>query len=125
LFQKALKLYKGDFLQDNLYEEWASRDRERLLNLYLRTADALCTLYAEKQDWNRVVELCQSILSRDPCWEAAYRQTMTAYLTLGNKPAALRAYHKCVETLNNELGIKPSITTQKLYEQLFPNPPVF
>lgn len=125
LFHKALKLYKGDFLQDNLYEEWASRERERLLNLYLRTAEALASLYAERLDWSRVIELCQTILSRDPCWESAYRMTMSAYMALGNKPAAFRTYHKCVETLNNELGIKPSITSQKLYEKLFPNPPVF
>lgn len=125
LFQKALMLYKGDFLQENIYEEWASRERERLLNVYLRTAESLAALFAEKRDWNRVIEVCQSILTRDPCWEAAYRLSMTAYMALGNKPAAFRIYHKCVETLNNELGIQPSQITQRMYGNLFPNPPVF
>jgi len=125
LFHQALKLYKGDFLQDNLYEEWAANERERLLGLYLRTANSLAGLFAEKQDWNRVLEWGQAILNRDSCWEEAYRWNMTAYMRLGNKPAALRTYQKCVETLQRELGIQPSQETQKLFRTIFSNPPVF
>ncbi len=37
--RSALRLYRGDYLPDALYEDWASEERERLLSLYLRAAD--------------------------------------------------------------------------------------
>ena len=123
-FKRAMALYKGEYLQDNLYEDWCLEERERLLSIYLRTADQLSRLLIENQDWQGVLETCQAILSHDRCWEEAYRLMMLAYNQLGNQPSVLRTYQKCVETLKSELDIQPSQATLSLFKSIFPNPPL-
>jgi len=116
--QAAIRQYRGDYLPDALYEDWTSEERERLLALYLRTADKLASLLVERGQFDACLETCQAILTRDACWENAYRLMMTAYARQGNRPQAMRAYQRCVDALCDELGVAPSPATVALHEQL-------
>jgi DNA-binding SARP family transcriptional activator len=114
----ALDLYPGNYLPDALYEDWASAERERLLSLYLRAADKLTGLLVEQERYDEALDVCGRILSYDPCWERAYRWMMLAYARRGNRPTALRTYRRCVDTMQQELGVEPSPATKALYEQI-------
>lgn len=114
----ALTWYRGDYLPDALYEDWASEERERLLSLYLRAADKLAGLLSERGEFEETLDICQAILARDACWERAYRLIMTAHARQGNRPLALRAYQRCVTILRDELGVEPSATTTALYQKI-------
>jgi ATP/maltotriose-dependent transcriptional regulator MalT/DNA-binding SARP family transcriptional activator len=116
--RSALQLYRGDYLPDALYEDWASEERERLLSLYLRAADKLAGLLIERGEFEEALDICQAILARDACWERAYRLIMTAHARQGNRPLALRAYQHCVTALRDELGVEPSAATTSLYRQI-------
>ena len=118
-YREALALYEGDYLQAYLYEDWCSEERERLLTLYLRAAERLAGILAKAGAWEDVVEVSQAILSRDNCWEQAYRLLMRAYVALGNRAQALRVYQRCESTLCEELAIEPSPATQQLHAELF------
>ncbi|MEZ4517369.1 MAG: BTAD domain-containing putative transcriptional regulator [Chloroflexota bacterium] len=102
-YRTAFDLYKGDYLQDAPYEEWASAERERLLTLFMRTAERMATLQADDEAWEDVIATCRLILARDDCWEQAYRLMMTAYAHLGNRAQVLRTYRRCVTALRDEL----------------------
>ncbi len=116
--QAALRLYAGDFLPEALYEDWASETRERLLALYLRAADRLAgTLIRRGQNADGLA-VCQLILSRDACWERAYRLMMVAYARQGNQPQAHRVYQRCVAALRAELDVAPSPATVALFQRL-------
>ncbi len=53
LYRQALALYGDDYLQaDARYEEWATAERERLLDLYLRTADRLAQQLLARGDYD-------------------------------------------------------------------------
>jgi LuxR family transcriptional regulator, maltose regulon positive regulatory protein len=41
LLEEAVKLYRGDYLPDSLYEPWAAEEREHLATLFLEAADKL------------------------------------------------------------------------------------
>jgi len=116
--RSALRLYRGDYLPDALYEDWASEERERLLSLYLRAADKLAGLLVACGEFEEALEIGQAILARDACWERAYRLIMTAHVRQGNRPLALRAYQRCVAMLHDELGVEPSAATTSLYHQI-------
>jgi LuxR family transcriptional regulator, maltose regulon positive regulatory protein len=117
-FQRALDLYQGEYLQEFPYAEWASEERERLLTLYLRTAERLASALLEERSWAATIDVCQAILARDDCWEQAYRIMMQAYAQQGNRAQALRVYHRCRERLQTELGVEPTPATVQVYEAI-------
>jgi len=117
-YRQALSLYTGDYLEDCLYEDWCSEERERLVALYLRTADRVAELLARKEAWEEVLTVCQGILARDPCWEQAYRWMMLAYARTGRRAQALRVFRRCVQHLREELDVEPSPATVQLYESI-------
>jgi LuxR family maltose regulon positive regulatory protein len=117
-FQAALELYEGDYLQEALYEDWASAERERLSTLYLRTAEKLAAIRVRQGRYDQAIDLCRDILSMDDCWERAYRLMMIAYARQGNRPRALRVYRRCRETLQQALGADPGAITERLHEQI-------
>ncbi|HUE99005.1 MAG TPA: BTAD domain-containing putative transcriptional regulator [Anaerolineales bacterium] len=119
--QKAMELYKGEYLPDALYETWAAEESERLSALFLESADGLAEVLVEKKRFNEAIDLCQRILGQDNCWERAYRHLMLAYDGLNDRGQVGRTYQRCVQTLRDELDVSPTPETQKLYEQLVGN----
>ncbi|HEX2915212.1 MAG TPA: BTAD domain-containing putative transcriptional regulator [Chloroflexia bacterium] len=117
-YNQAIELYRGDYLPACLYDDWAAPERERLLSLFLTTTERLAQAMAAQEDWERCLTLCRLILTRDNCWEEAYRLTMQAYQRLGNRAAALRSYERCATALSDELGIEPMPQTVALYQQI-------
>lgn len=117
-YRRALALYTGDYLEEFPYEDWLSRERIRLRELYLRSADRLARVLAQQGEWEAVLEVCRQILACDNCWEHAYRLMMIAYTRLGHRPHALRVYQRAVEALREELDADVSYDTVKLYESI-------
>ena len=121
LLEAALDLYRGDYLPEALYETWAAAERERLAVVFLSTADRLAALYLEDGQYSRAVELVHRLLAADNCWERAYRYLMLAYHGLGDHGQIARVYHRCVQTLREELDVSPADETVALYEELIGN----
>ncbi len=117
-YQRALALYRGDYLEDCLYESWCNEERDRILSLYLRAAERAAELLARKESWDEVLSVCRAILAKDPCWEQAYRLMMLAYARTGRRAQALRTFKQCAEQLRRELQIDPSPATVQLYEEI-------
>ena len=117
-YKQALTLYQGEYLQAYPYEEWCSEERERLLALYLRTAERLGRLWLKQEKWEQVVQIGEAILVRDGCWEEAYRLLMQAHAALGQRAQLLRTYQRCVERLQADLQLPPTAVTTSLYEKL-------
>jgi LuxR family maltose regulon positive regulatory protein len=116
--RQALALYEDDYLPDSLYEDYSATERHRLRHLYLTTAERLARHLLQAGSWNEAMEVCQAILARDSCWEAAYRLLMQIYAAQGNRTLLHSTYQRCVATLQEELGVEPSPSTQALFEQL-------
>jgi LuxR family maltose regulon positive regulatory protein len=117
-YRSAVDRYRGDYLPDALYEDWASAERERLLTLYLSTASHLATLLVNRRVDLEAIAVAEDVLARDPCWEEAYRVLMQAHSHRGNRPQVLRAYQRCLSALKEELGLEPMAATARLYHEL-------
>ena len=116
--QKAIDLYRGDYLPESLYEIWVVEERERLASLFLESADRLTELLIAQEQYTDAIDLSQRILARDKCWERAYRHLMLAYDRLGDRGQVGRTYQRCTQALKDELSISPAPETQELYEKL-------
>ncbi len=108
-------LYQGDFLAEDLYEDWPSLQRERMWNMYLDIADRLSEYYVQQGEYTAAVALCQKVLARDNCYEEAHRRLMRCYLAQGQRHLAVRQYQTCAEALKEELDLTPSEDTVALY----------
>jgi DNA-binding SARP family transcriptional activator len=115
---EAVALYHGDYLPEALYEAWAAEEREMLASLFLDSADRLTRLLIAEEQYADVIDLSQRVLTKDNCWERAYRHLMLAYDKLGDHGQVGRTYHRCVQALKDELDVSPSPETQKLYKKL-------
>ena len=105
--------YAGDFLPDDLYEDWTQPPREHLRQIY---RDAV--LSAAEADPRSTTTTLAAILVQDPLDEPAHRALMKAYALTGRRHDALRQYKTCIETLDSNLGITPDPQTTALYEQI-------
>lgn len=118
VYERAIALYEGDYLIEDLYEDWTMVERERLANAYLEMLGWLAEYYADTGEHQRTIEACYRILEKDRCHEDSYRLLMKSYVRLGLRARALHQYRLCERTLGQEYGTSPSPETQSLYGSL-------
>jgi DNA-binding SARP family transcriptional activator len=114
----AESLYQGDFLEDELYEDWTSALREHMWRSYLQTVDRLSSYYYRQGEYCAAIVLCQKILAHDNCCEPIHRQLMLCYMAQGQRHLAVRQYQSCLQTLHEELNLWPSDETVALYQRI-------
>ena len=112
----AVSLYRDDYLSEYVYEDWAREERERLRGRYLEAATTLAEVLARQNRLAEAIQLCETILARDPCWEPAYGILMRVYAHQGNRRQALATYERCVRNLRTYLDMAPLPQTRRLYE---------
>jgi DNA-binding SARP family transcriptional activator len=114
----AGQLYRGDFFEGDLYEEWAVGKRERLRNLYLQVADRLIEHTVDREAYTVAATLCQTVLEREPYHETAHRHLMECYMAQGQRHLAVRQYQLCARLLADELNLEPSEESKSLYKEI-------
>jgi DNA-binding SARP family transcriptional activator len=114
----ADSLYIGDFLQEDLYDDWPSVQREQLRSVYLEGADHLSQYYVDRSEYAAAITLCQKILAVDRCCEEAHRRLMQCYTAQGQRHLAVHQYQVCIQTMREELDLEPSQETQALYRRM-------
>jgi DNA-binding SARP family transcriptional activator len=113
----AARAYRGDLLP-GCYDDWTLSERDRLHAQAIGAFRRLATDAIESGDDLGTLEYAQQLLRLDPLCEEAYRCSMQAHARRGDRAEALRAYHRCVEVLERELGVEPDPATRELYSAL-------
>lgn len=104
----AESLYRGDFLEEDLYEEWAQPLREQARNMIL----AVLRQRAEIEQENSVdrgIAAYLKILEFDPWNEPAHLAVVAALQSVGRHGEARRA-HRRYEARMAEIEVTPSST---------------
>lgn len=117
-YRRAIRLYGGPYLPDNMYEDWTVVERERLALTFIEAALRLGALLLEEGAIHEAIGLGWRVIEIDQTQEEAYRLLMRAHAALGERSTALRLYSRCVTVLQNELGIMPLPETTALYHAL-------
>jgi DNA-binding SARP family transcriptional activator len=119
-YERAISLYRGDYLVEDLYEDWTMVERERLSNAYMDMLSRLAHYYHETGHYQESIRACYRLLEKDRCYEDSYRVLMRCYAHLGLRGRALRQYRLCEKILRQEYGTSPSPDTQALYSSITP-----
>ena len=114
-YLSAERLYEGDLLEEDIYEEWTLIKRESLVDIYLSILGKISDYYFKAADYETCIEFCQKTLSKDYCREDAYQLLIKCYIKLGLRSRALRWYRICEDTLQRELDCPVSPETASLY----------
>lgn len=117
-YQQAAALYQGDFMSDDLGDDWPVLPRERLRIDYLDTLDRLSHMSFANEQYAACITLCQMILAQDNCREDVHCRLIRCYSRQDQYHLALRQYQACLEALDAELGVAPAPATTQLYERI-------
>lgn len=117
-YEGAVGLYQGDYLLEDLYEEWTAIERQRLLDAYMDALRRLAAHYAEAGQPREGVRTCYRVLEKDRCDEGAHRLLMECFVRLGQTARALHQYGLCERALAQEYGVVPCRETRALHASI-------
>ncbi|HEY6838769.1 MAG TPA: BTAD domain-containing putative transcriptional regulator [Geobacteraceae bacterium] len=117
LTEKALDLYRGQFLPGDIDRPWAVSLRNRLKSKFILNVVALATLRQRGGDYRNAIGICLRGLEIDDLAEELYQNLMICYHAAGLGAEAAATYQRCRLTLAAQ-GYKPSEKTQALYRTL-------
>jgi len=120
---EAAALYRGDllagfFLDSPPFEEWLLLERESLHRQAIEVLDCLTACHAQRGEWDAVQRYARRQVELEPWREEAHQQLMRALALSGQRSAALAQYQICRRTLEAELGVAPTATTEALHREI-------
>lgn len=117
MIRQAIALYQGDLLE-GWYQDWCIYERERFQAMYLSMLNKLLAYCESQGEYEVGLMHGQTILHYDRASERTHRRLMRLHYLAGDRTAALRQYHTCVQALSEELDVGPAKSTLSLYAQL-------
>jgi len=106
LLERAEAAYTGDFLEEDLYEDWAVSLREEARAAYVAVASALAELADGEGDHEAAIRLRLRVLERDAYDESAHLALVGSLVAAGRHGEARRAYGRYA-TRMEKIGIEP------------------
>lgn len=118
LYLEAENLYKGDLFEGNIYQQWMESERERLKKDYIKVLSRLSTYYHEIGDYWKSIEYCLKRLNYERFSCEAHILLMKNYALSGEIFEAIMTYRRYEQMLKEEMGISPSFSVIKTYEEI-------
>jgi DNA-binding SARP family transcriptional activator len=107
VLELAASAYTGDFLEEDLYEDWAATLREEARAAYVAVARALAEIAASAGDHESALRYVLRILERDRYDERAHLDLVSILASAGRHGEARRAYEGYVMRMA-EIAVEPA-----------------
>jgi DNA-binding SARP family transcriptional activator len=118
LYKKAIALYTGDFLKEDLYAEWSVFERESLKDSYLYALTYLAQHALAHSDDVAAISYAHQLLDTDRAHDKGYEILLRIFLKQGNHSEARRIYAQCKDAFAKEFGSAPPMSLQSLMSHL-------
>lgn len=119
LCEQGIELYRGDFLPEETWQDWAITLRQYYRELFIDMALRAAKLVMQLQgNVSSAVRFCREALACDPYREEVYQALMTHLIEAGHYAEAARQYRRVANLLRDEFGLEPSPETTALFEQM-------
>lgn len=116
--KKAATLYRGDFLAEQLYDEWTIQLREDYHEKLLTVLSRLISICESQNQLEKCVEYTRLYLENEKHDELYYQKLMKFYGQLGRKKMIIKTFESCKKNIENELDCALTDQTFALYAQL-------
>ena len=119
----AMALYRGDLLEglrvdEPAFEEWLTRERERLRGLAVDALERLLTHETAEGRVEAAVDVALRLLLLNPLHEVAHRSLIRLYARQGRRDVALQQYRTCANALWRDVRTKPGPETERAYQEV-------
>lgn len=118
LLEQVHDLYQGEFLPDNIYDDWTSALRTEMNELYMKILFQKIKADRRQGRIFSAIEGCRRYLDLEPLNEPVCRLAMELLWQDGQKQQALSIYKKLESFMSEEYNTNPSIKTMTLYERI-------
>lgn len=115
---EAKSLYQGDFLAEDIYEDWCLPLREDMRRHYLDILQRLARIYYRDGEPVKAVHFLERAFQRDASNEEICRLLMELYAAIGDRSGVERTYARCKAYLIENCEITVSQETEEIYRQL-------
>jgi DNA-binding SARP family transcriptional activator len=115
-YDSALRIYRGDFLEEE-YEEWAEAPRAHYAGLLTSALEEAGGLHASQGRWEPALGCFRRLVERDLFNELASVRVMEMMSRLGNRAGVAQEYQRLSRALRDELGMDPLPETRAAYER--------
>ena len=117
-YEKAFALYQGDFLPEELYEDWVGTVRDQIRTAYLKALEDAGGLSDSNGTKSKASLFYQNLFFADSCNEKVCRWLMTWHHSTGRRGEAIRTYERCQMALHRELSVDPDPKTRAVYRNV-------
>ncbi|HEX2914621.1 MAG TPA: BTAD domain-containing putative transcriptional regulator [Chloroflexia bacterium] len=121
LYEKAATLYAGDYLPEDLYEDWSVSRREGLRQEWTELLLQMAALYQARHMDDRYQHCLYRVLESDFSHEESAQKLLRALAESGRKEEALNFYRSFVTKLRQRLNLEPLEETRALYQAILAN----
>jgi PAS domain S-box-containing protein len=117
-YDEARRMYRGDYMAEDIYDDAFAVQRERLREICLEMLAGMAECHAACGRHGEAVQVCRDALVHDPCRESVHRALMSHLVRLGQTDAAVAQYRQCERVLARELDVEPMSETRHLYRRI-------
>lgn len=115
--QKALELYRGDFLP-NAEGVWAVPISAKFHSDYIDMVYDTITMLKEKSRYEEIAQICRKAVVIDPYDEYLHQALIRTLIKLGAQQEALLHYDYVNNLFFSQFGVTPSDELQLLYREI-------
>lgn len=116
--EAAWSLCRGEFLEGEVGGPWIHEERDRVRRMQVSVAMDLGHLMESLGEAGGAVDLYQWVAAREQLSEEVHRRLMEALVQAGDRPRAIRHYHRVVELLRDQVDADPEEATTRLYDRI-------
>jgi DNA-binding SARP family transcriptional activator/ATP/maltotriose-dependent transcriptional regulator MalT len=111
-----LRIYRGELLPGDIYEEWFRDVRERTKHDFCDSMMTGAHVVEARNEFDAALLFLRRASAADPWREDVYQATMRCQIGSGQRSRAIETYLSCQSRLTEDLGIDPSTETTRLYQ---------
>lgn len=102
--EAVISAYHGEFLPEDVYEDWTGPLRDEVRTRFITSARRLCERWTGEGESDRIVELARRMLEVDQYDDHAHQLLVAALARMGESGEAERAHQNRVATMA-EIGV--------------------
>lgn len=118
LYDKAFKLYTGDYLPNAADEDWAVPIITYYHTLYIKMVHEALELLMEKEMYESIINYCCAATAIDQYDEKIHYNMIYALYKAGKQQAAKEQYERVMNLFYDNFGINPSKELTDLYKEI-------